>query len=63
MAPLVNGAEVGTVFTILTGHTYTLRIRLHCVEMQRVLQAYYAMVNGAVSRSAVGWSLRRWRGI
>jgi hypothetical protein len=48
VVPFVNGAEVGSVFTILTGHTYTLRIRLHCVEMQRVLQAYYAMVNGAV---------------
>ena len=48
VVPFVNGAEMGTVFTMLSGHTYTLRIRLHCVEMQRVLQAYYAMVNGAV---------------
>jgi hypothetical protein len=46
--PFVNGAEVGTVFTLLEGHIYTLRIRLHCVEMQRVLQAYYAMVDGVV---------------
>ena len=44
----VNGAEVGTVFTLLEGHIYTLRIRLHCVEMQRVLQTYYAMVDGVV---------------
>jgi hypothetical protein len=48
VVPFVNGAEVGTAFTILSGHIYTLRIRLHCVEMQRVLQAYYAMVDGAV---------------
>jgi hypothetical protein len=47
-APLVNGVEVGTVYTLLSGHTYTLRIRLHCVETQRVLQRYYAMVDGAV---------------
>lgn len=46
--PFVNGAEVGTVFTLLEGHVYTLRIRLHCVEMQRVLQSYYAMVDGVV---------------
>jgi len=46
--PLVNGAEVGTVFTLAQGHTYTLRIRLNCVEAQRVLQAYYAMVDGVV---------------
>ncbi|WP_260735756.1 hypothetical protein [Tunturiibacter lichenicola] len=48
VVPFVKGAEVGTVFTILQGHTYTLRIRLHCVEVQRVLQSYYAMVDGAV---------------
>jgi hypothetical protein len=48
IVPFVNGAEVGTVFTLLEGHTYTLRIRLHCVEEQRVLQTYYAMVDGAV---------------
>jgi hypothetical protein len=48
VVPFVNGAEIGTVFTLLQGHIYTLRIRLHCVEMQRVLQTYYAMVDGAV---------------
>jgi hypothetical protein len=48
VAPFVKGSEVGTVFTLLEGHIYTLRIRLHCVEMQRVLQTYYAMVGGAV---------------
>jgi len=48
VVPLVNGAEVGTMYTLLSGHTYTLRIRLHCVETQRVLQRYYAMVDGAV---------------
>jgi hypothetical protein len=46
--PFVNGVEVGTVFPLLQGHTFTLRIRLHCVEMQRVLQSYYAMVDGVV---------------
>jgi len=48
VVPLVNEVEVGTVFTLLSGHSYTLRIRLHCVEMQRVLQTYYAMVDGVV---------------
>jgi hypothetical protein len=33
---------------MLEGHVYTLRIRLHCVETQRVLQTYYAMVDGVV---------------
>jgi hypothetical protein len=48
VVPFVNGAEVGTAFTLQEGQSYTLRIRLHCVEMQRVLQAYYAMVDGVV---------------
>ncbi|MDQ2834055.1 MAG: hypothetical protein M3Y50_09990 [Acidobacteriota bacterium] len=48
VVPFVSGAEAGTVFTLLQGHTYTLRIRLHCVEVQRVLQMYYAMVDGAL---------------
>jgi len=48
VVPMVNGVEVGTVYTLLAGHAYTLRIRLNCVEMQRVLQTYYAMVDGVV---------------
>ena len=41
--PLVNGAEVGTSFSILAGHLYTLRIHLHSPEMLRVKQAFYAL--------------------
>ena len=48
MVPVVNGVEVGTVFTPIAGHSYTLRLRLHCVEMQRVMQPYYCMVDGVV---------------
>jgi hypothetical protein len=48
IVPVLSGAEVGTSFTPLAGHTYTLRLRLHCVEMQRVMQRYYCMVDGVV---------------
>jgi hypothetical protein len=48
LTPFVNGTEAGTSYTILSGHTYTLRIRLHSPEVQRVLQAYYARVDGAI---------------
>jgi len=48
LVPVVNGAEVGTVFTPVAGHSYTLRLRLHCVEMQRIMQRYYCMVDGVV---------------
>ncbi len=48
VVPLVNGVETGTMFTPASGHRYTLRLRLFCVEMQRVPQRYYCMVDGAV---------------
>jgi hypothetical protein len=48
VTPYVNGAETGTTYTILPGHIYTLRIRLHSVEMQRALQTYYARVDGVI---------------
>ena len=48
VTPYVNGAEVGTTYTLLSGHSYTFRIRLHSPEMQRVLQTYYAHVDGAI---------------
>ena len=48
ITPFVNGVEIGTSYTILDGHTYTLRIRLHSPEMQRVLQTYYARGDGVI---------------
>lgn len=48
LTPFVNGAEVGTSFTILSGHTYTLRLRIHAPEAQRALQTYYARVDGVL---------------
>lgn len=48
VTPMLNGVEVGGSLTALSGHAYTLRIRLHCAEMQRVGQTYYARVDGVV---------------
>jgi hypothetical protein len=48
LVPVMSGAEVGTSFTPIAGHAYTLRLRLHCVEMQRVMQIYYCMADGQV---------------
>ena len=48
ITPLINGVEVGTTFNVQVGHPYTLRIRSHCPEMQRVLQTYYATVDGVL---------------
>ncbi|QNI36814.1 hypothetical protein [Edaphobacter albus] len=48
VVPFINGAEVGTPFTIQNGHKYTLRMRLHCVETERVLQTWSTMVDGVL---------------
>jgi hypothetical protein len=38
----VLGVEAGATTTLQAGHTYTLRLRLHCKDRQRVLQSYNA---------------------
>lgn len=48
VTPMVNGAEIGAALMLRNGHTYDLRLRLHCREAQRVNQIYYTMVEGAV---------------
>jgi hypothetical protein len=48
MTPMIDGVEVGTTFNVQVGHAYTLRIRLHCPEVQRQLQTYYATVDGVL---------------
>jgi hypothetical protein len=48
VTPYINGTEVETSYTLLGGHSYTLRIRLHSPEMQRVRQTYYARVDGVI---------------
>lgn len=52
--PYVNGAEVGTAYTLASGHSYTLRLRLHCNEPLRVQQSYYATVGGVVTQFGGG---------
>jgi hypothetical protein len=48
VTPFVNGTEVGSSYTLLSGHAYRLRLRLHAPEVQRVLQTYYAQVDGVI---------------
>jgi hypothetical protein len=42
VAPMVLGVEAGATTTLQSGHTYTLRLRFHCKDRQRVLQSYGA---------------------
>ena len=54
LVPVVNGAEVGTIYTPIAGHKYTLRLRLYCAEMLRLPQIYYCMVDGVVQQFGGG---------
>lgn len=45
---LVNGVEQPATYEFAAGHSYTLRVRLHCPEMQRVRTRYAALVDGVL---------------
>lgn len=46
VVPLVNGNEVGTEFTMQSGHSYILRIHVHSQEYQRMLNSYFSYGSG-----------------
>jgi len=46
--PVVNGAEVGMIFTATPSHNYLLRIRLHFPELIRSLATYYSLDSSGV---------------
>jgi hypothetical protein len=50
--PMIDGVEAGSSLTLVAGHTYTLRLRLHCPELLRVQQSFYAMVDAMVDAMA-----------
>jgi hypothetical protein len=54
LQPMVNGLVTGTPYTIVAGHLYTLRLHLHCPEIVRVKQLYYAMVDGTIQQFGGG---------
>jgi hypothetical protein len=43
LAPLINGVETGTAFTMTANHAYLVRIRLHFPELIRSLATYYSV--------------------
>ena len=50
LVAVVSGVEQATSYTFAGGHTYALRVRLHCAEMQRQRQSYEALVNGVLQQ-------------
>jgi hypothetical protein len=49
VTPMVNGAEAGTSLTMVSGHRYTLRLRVHSPECVRTHATYTAIADGAVA--------------
>jgi hypothetical protein len=50
LQPFVFGAASGTSYAINPANQYTLRLRVHCPEQERLLAAYYSYGdNGAIS--------------
>jgi hypothetical protein len=49
LQPLVKGAAAGTPFTLEDGSQYTLRLRVHCDEVQRIRNTYLAQGDDGVA--------------
>lgn len=50
LVAVVNGVEQPTSYSFAAGHTYALRVRLHCAEMQRQRQSYAALADGVLQQ-------------
>ena len=48
ITPLINGTTSGSTFTPISGHMYTLRLRVAANEIQRVLQTYNSIDNSGL---------------
>jgi len=48
LQPLIAGIPTGASYILQPDHLYTLRIRLHSAESQRVRQTYYARIDGVI---------------
>ncbi|HEX3570731.1 MAG TPA: hypothetical protein VHU44_07900 [Acidobacteriaceae bacterium] len=48
LQPLVSGIPAGSSYVLLSGHVYTLQLRLHSPEPNRQRQTYYARADGVL---------------
>ena len=54
LVAVVNGVEQPTSYSFSEGHSYALRVRLHCAEMQRVRARYEVLVDGVLQQFGGG---------
>jgi len=43
VSPILQGVAAGATFSPVAGHSYTLRIKTYCKEVQRMFAAYYGI--------------------
>lgn len=54
LVAVVNGAEQAVSYELASGHTYAIRVRTHCAEMQRARQRYGVLVDGVFQQFGGG---------
>lgn len=50
LVALVNGVEQATSYDFADGHSYVLRVRVHCAEVQRIRARYAALLDGVLQQ-------------
>ena len=50
LVAVVNGVDQPATYSVSSGHTYTLRVRVHCAELQRVRASYGVLVDGVLQQ-------------
>jgi hypothetical protein len=48
LVAVINGVDQATSYSFTNGHTYAVRVRLHCPEVVRIPATYTVLVDGAV---------------
>lgn len=48
LVAVVDGVDQPTSYRFTTGHSYAVRVRLHCAELQRVRATYEVLVDGVL---------------
>lgn len=54
LVAVINGVDQPASLSFADGHNYTLRVRLHCAEVQRIRATYGALVDGVLQQFGGG---------
>jgi hypothetical protein len=57
LQPVISGAAAGTAFTMNAANQYTLRVRVHCPEIERAQAIYRSFGDSGAITAGGGWVL------